>query len=80
MRWMLDLRTYGMKIFSSSTADGHIDWQGDTVLYEKTQFTMADFRGMGDLISRIDFGFEAHHRRTTPEGPRDVQRPAQQHH
>jgi superfamily II DNA helicase RecQ len=46
MQWMLDLRTYGMKIFFSSTADGHIDWQGDTVLYKKIQFTMADFRGM----------------------------------
>jgi hypothetical protein len=35
MQWMLDLRTYGMKIHFNTTADGHVDWQGDTVLYRK---------------------------------------------
>jgi hypothetical protein len=40
MQWMLDLRTYGMKIHFNTTADGHIDWQGDLVLYKKIQFTI----------------------------------------
>ena len=46
MQWILDLRTYGMKIYFNTTADGHIDWDGNTVLYKKIQFSMADFRGM----------------------------------
>ena len=46
MQWILDLRTYGMKIYFNTTADGHIDWDKDTVLYKKIQFSMADFRGM----------------------------------
>jgi len=28
MQWMLDLRTYGMKIHFSTTSDGYIDWDG----------------------------------------------------
>jgi superfamily II DNA helicase RecQ len=52
MQWMLDLRTYGMKIYFNTTAEGHIDWHGDTVLYKKIQFSMADFRGMvHDLVA-----------------------------
>jgi hypothetical protein len=46
MQWMLDLRTYGMKIHFNTTADGYIDWDKDTVLYKKIQFSMGDFRGM----------------------------------
>ena len=46
MQWMLDLRTYGMKIHYNTTTDGHIDWQGDLVLYNKIQFTMSEFRCM----------------------------------
>jgi hypothetical protein len=46
MQWMLDLRTYGMTIYFSTTADGVIGWQGDLVLYQKIQFTMPAFRGM----------------------------------
>ena len=46
MQWMLDLRTYGMKIHFNTTTEGHTDWHGDVVLYKKTQFSMADFRGM----------------------------------
>ena len=51
MQWMLDLRTYGMKISFNSTTDGHIDWQGDTVLYKKIEFTMADFRAIVHQLS-----------------------------
>jgi hypothetical protein len=46
MQWMLDLRTYEMKVHFNTTAEGHIDWRGDTVLYKKIQFSMTDFRGM----------------------------------
>jgi len=35
-----------MKIHFNTTADGHIDWQGDLVLYKKIQFTISQFRGM----------------------------------
>jgi hypothetical protein len=46
MQWMLDLRTYGMNISFNTTREGHIDWQGNTILYQKIQFTMAEFRAM----------------------------------
>jgi hypothetical protein len=29
MQWMLDLRTYGLKIHYNSTSQGHVDWDGD---------------------------------------------------
>ena len=46
MQWMLDLRTYGMKIWFSTTAEGKVDWKdGDTVLYRDLQFKMSDLRG-----------------------------------
>jgi hypothetical protein len=28
MQWMLDLRTYGLKIHYNSTARGHVEWVG----------------------------------------------------
>lgn len=46
MQWMLDLRTYGLKIHYNSTAQGHVDWDGDRILYKDIQFTMDEFRGM----------------------------------
>jgi hypothetical protein len=46
MQWILSLRTYGMKIYFNTTAQGHIDWHGDTVLYKQLQFSMSEFRGM----------------------------------
>ncbi len=46
MQWILSLRTYGMKIYFNTTAQGHIDWHGDTVLYKQLQFSMGEFRGM----------------------------------
>ena len=47
MQWMLDLRTYGMKIHFNTTATGHVGWQGsDEILYKDVQFNMAQFRGM----------------------------------
>ena len=47
MQWMLDLRTYGLKIHYNTTATGHVGWQGhDEILYKNVQFNMAQFRSM----------------------------------
>jgi Orsellinic acid/F9775 biosynthesis cluster protein D len=47
MQWMLDLRTYGLKIHYNTTATGHIGWQGhDEILYKNVQFNMSQFRSM----------------------------------
>ena len=46
MQWMLDLRTYGLKIHYNTTSEGHIDWVGDQILYKSIQFSMSEFRGM----------------------------------
>jgi hypothetical protein len=47
MQWMLDLRTYGLKIHYNSTARGHVEWVGqDEMLYKDLQFNIAQFRGM----------------------------------
>jgi hypothetical protein len=46
MQWMLDLRTYGLKVHYNSTPGGHITWMGrDELLYKDMSFTMGDFRG-----------------------------------
>jgi hypothetical protein len=42
MQWMLDLRTYGLKIYYNTTSRGHVEWAGsDELLYKGLQFTMA---------------------------------------
>jgi superfamily II DNA helicase RecQ len=47
MQWMLDLRTYGLKIHYNTTSRGHVEWAGsDELLYKGLQFTMAQFRSM----------------------------------
>jgi superfamily II DNA helicase RecQ len=47
MQWMLDLRTYGMKIHYNTTTRGHVDWKGqDELLYKELHFSMAQFRSM----------------------------------
>ena len=47
MQWMLDLRTYGLKIHYNTTAIGHIGWHGhDEILYKNIQFNMSQFRSM----------------------------------
>ncbi|EDN11442.1 predicted protein [Histoplasma mississippiense (nom. inval.)] len=46
MQWMLDLRTYGLKVHYSNTTPGHVGWMGgDELLYKDMHFTMGDFRG-----------------------------------
>ncbi|KIV98356.1 uncharacterized protein PV09_09802 [Verruconis gallopava] len=47
IQWMLDLRTYRLKIHYNTTSSGHVEWcNGDELLYKKAQFNMAQFRGM----------------------------------
>jgi superfamily II DNA helicase RecQ len=47
MQWMLDLRTYGLKIQYNTTSKGHVQWKGhDELLYKDLHFGMAQFRGM----------------------------------
>jgi RecQ family ATP-dependent DNA helicase len=47
MQWMLDLRTYGLKIHYNTTSRGHVEWVGqDELLYKNIQFTMTQFRSM----------------------------------
>jgi hypothetical protein len=46
MQWMLDLRTYGLKIHYNTTSRGHVEWTGDELLYKDLHFSMAQFRGM----------------------------------
>jgi hypothetical protein len=46
MQWMLDLRTYGLRIHYNQTTPGHVGWMGhDELLYQQLHFTMGDFRG-----------------------------------
>ena len=45
MDWMLETRTYGMKIRFSTTAGGMIDWIGDQVIFRRIRFTMAELSG-----------------------------------
>ena len=44
---MLDLRTYGLKLYYNTTSRGHVKWTGgDELLYKGLQFNMAQFRGI----------------------------------
>jgi hypothetical protein len=44
---MLDLRTYGLKIYYNTTLRGYVEWVGrDELLYKSLQFSMAQFRGI----------------------------------
>jgi superfamily II DNA or RNA helicase len=46
MQWMLDLRSYGLKIHFNSSTPGHVTWMGqDELLYKDLHFTMGEFRG-----------------------------------
>ena len=47
MQWMLDLRSYGMKIAFNTTSAGHVNSRDrDTLEYKATKFNMAEFRSM----------------------------------
>lgn len=46
MQWILDLRTYGLKVHYNSTTPGHVGWMNqDRLLYKQLEFTMGDFKG-----------------------------------
>ncbi len=46
MQWMMNLRTYELKIHFNIISDDHIDWVNDQILYKSIQFSMSDFRDM----------------------------------
>jgi superfamily II DNA helicase RecQ len=47
IQWILDLRTYGLKIHYNTTAIGHVNWKDKyTLEYKTLRFTMDQFRGM----------------------------------
>jgi hypothetical protein len=43
MQWMLDLRTYGLKIYYNTTSRGHVEWTGNKLLYKELHFSIAQF-------------------------------------
>ncbi|CAG8312800.1 unnamed protein product [Penicillium salamii] len=46
IQWILDLRTYRLKIYYNSTTPGHIKWMGqDRLCYKELSFTMGQFKG-----------------------------------
>jgi hypothetical protein len=46
MQWMLDLKTYGLKIHYNTTSPGHVDWNDNEVLrYKGIDIRMDAFRG-----------------------------------
>jgi hypothetical protein len=46
MQWMLDLRTYRLKIHYNTTSRGHVEWTDNKLLYKELHFSIAQFRGM----------------------------------
>ncbi|KAK3046025.1 hypothetical protein LTR09_012462 [Extremus antarcticus] len=47
IQWMLDLRTYGLKIHYSTTVVGHVNWKDKyTLEYKAIRFSMDQFREM----------------------------------
>lgn len=54
MQWMLDLRTYGLKIHCNTTSPGHVDWNDNEVLtYKGIDMRMDAFRGLvGTLLQQ----------------------------
>lgn len=54
MQWMLDLRTYGLKIHYNTTSPGHVDWSDNEVLtYKGIDIRMDAFRGfVGTLLQQ----------------------------
>lgn len=46
MQWMLDLRTYALKVSFNTTQPGHVGWLGpDRLLYKHLSLTIGDLRG-----------------------------------
>ena len=45
MSWLLQSRSYGMKIRYTTNAEGVIDWQGDRLLFGHVRFSISQLRG-----------------------------------
>lgn len=55
MQWMLNLRTYELKIHYNIIIESHVNWIKDEILYKQIQFNMFDFRAMiHELMKRIE--------------------------
>jgi superfamily II DNA or RNA helicase len=46
MDWIISKRAYGMAIRFSTTADGTVQWKGDTITYKKIEFSMIQLQTM----------------------------------
>ncbi len=46
MQWMLNLRTYKLKIHYNIINEDHIDWVKNQILYKSIQFSMSEFQDM----------------------------------
>ena len=46
MQWIFKARSYGFKIRYTTTAEGCIQWVGDTVLYQQIRFDMSQAQSM----------------------------------
>jgi RecQ family ATP-dependent DNA helicase len=46
MDWIFKARSYGFKIRYTTTAEGCIQWVGDTVLYQQVRFNMSQVQSM----------------------------------
>jgi hypothetical protein len=53
MHFMLDLRSYGMKISWNTTTPGYVEWNRDQISYKTIQFCMPAFRGMVHGLLKI---------------------------
>jgi superfamily II DNA helicase RecQ len=68
MQWMLDLRTYGLKIHYNTTTAGHVQWnEAQTLTYKGITIHMDAFRGFAHAVvnqtreflrQRLLLGFE----------------------
>jgi hypothetical protein len=46
MQWIYKARSYGFKIRYTTTAEGCIQWVGDSILYQQIRFNMGQVRSM----------------------------------
>lgn len=73
MQWMLDLRTYGLKVHYETTSEGEVEWIGDELLCKAVRFKMPEFRsfvhGLVEEVERLvyqDLLFDERRTNTPP--------------
>ena len=55
MQWMLNLRTYELKIQFNTIFENHVNWIENEIMYKQVQFNMSNFREMfHDFVTRIE--------------------------